>query len=342
MTEVCVVGTALNPVPTEAAWSGIESLVTYMVKGFVELGVNVTLVSVKGSLWRDWDKINLIEVPVSGSDPEKSFFDGYKNEIKDFDCVIDHSNGKRARRANRHIINVSHWLQHPYSMGYRNVVCISKAHARWTKAQYPFKGRGPQVVYNGIDPSMFPLWENKKGGEFLFFSVLGPYKGADTVLKLAVEHPEYRFGFGGRNTDYTKTVREAAEKHENITLYGEVSHEDKKKIMGQAKCLLQLPKPHNPYEQYPFMDIFPMTIIESNLTGTPSIGLAHGGVPEMIESGVNGYLCDNLEGVIEAMGKVDELNPYKCRVYAESRFNHIRMARDYLNLIDRVIERDWW
>jgi len=341
MSDVCVVGTALNPVPTEAAWSGIESLCMYQVKGFVELGLDVTLVSTEGSLWKDWDKINLIEIPVSGPDPEQSFFDGYKEQIKGYPCVIDHSNGKLARRANKRVIQVSHWLQNPFSMGYRNVVCISKAHARWTKAQYPFKGKGPEVVYNGIDSSVFPFWE-KKGDEFLFFSVLGPYKGADTVLKLALDHPEYKFGFGGRNTDYTRIVREAAEKHENITCYGEVSHEEKKEIMGRAKCLLQLPRKHNPHEMYPFMDIFPMTIVEANLVGTPAIGLSYGGVPEMMAQGVNGYLCHNLEEVLEAMEKVGEISPHSCREYAVERFNHVRLARDYLKLIDRVVSGDWW
>ena len=341
MIEVCVVGTALNPVPTEAAWSGIESLCTYMVKGLVELGVDVTLVSVEGSLWKDWDKINLIEVPVSSDDPEKCFYEGYKDRIKDYPCVIDNSNGKLARFANKRTINVSHWLQHPVSMGFRNVVCISKAHAKWTRAQYPFRDRGPVVVMNGIDPGLFP-WEDDKGYEFLFFSVLGPYKGADTVLKLALEHPEYEFGFGGRNTEYTKVVQEAAEKHGNITCYGEVSHDEKKRIMRHARALLQLPKRFNPYEMYPFMDILPMTIIEANLCGTPVIGLAEGGTPEMIEDGVNGYLCHSLDEVVEAMEKVDQVKPIDCRRFAEERFSYIRMAREYLALVERVKSGDWW
>jgi len=341
MTDVCVVGTALNPVPTEAAWSGIESLVTYQVKGFVELGVDVTLISVEGSLWKEWDEINLVEIPVEGPDPEKSFYEGYAPYIKDYPCVIDHSNGKLARRANKRIINVSHWLQAPFSMGYRNVVCISKAHARWTKAQYPFKGKGPEVIYNGIDPSVFPFWE-KKGDEFLFFSVLGPYKGADTVMGLALEYPEFKFGFGGRNTDYTRIVREMAEKHENITCYGEVSHDEKKEIMGRAKALLQLPRKHNPHEQYPFMDIFPMTIIEANLVGTPAIGLGFGGVPEMIEHGRNGFLVNDVSQVRHYMDHVDEISPHDCRDYAVGRFNHIRMAQDYTKLIERVKRGDWW
>jgi len=341
MTEVCVIGTALNPVPTEAPWSGIESLVTYMVRGFVKLGVDVTLVSVDGSLWKGWEAINLVEVPVKGGDVEGEFYQGYREAVADYPCVIDHSNGKLARKANRRVIQVSHWLQHPVSMGYRNVVCISKAHARWTHAQYPFKDRRPEVVYNGIDPTLFPYTE-EKGDYFLFFSVLGPYKGADTVMELAHKHPQYKFGFGGRNTTYTEVVKREAMDHPNILFFGEVSHQRKKEIMGEAKALIQPAKPFNPRARYPFMDIFPMTIVEANLCGTPVIGLANGGVPEMIEDGVNGFLCRSVDEIVEAMGRVDEIDPEDCRRYAEERFNHIRMAKDYLKLVDRVVQGDWW
>lgn len=340
--EVCVVGTALNPVPTATAWSGIESLCSYMCKGFVELGVDVTLVSVEGSLWKDWDEINLIEVPVKGPDLEKNFYEGYKDKIRKFPCVVDNSNGKLARLANRRVIQISHWLQSPISMGYKNVVCISKAHARWTKAQYPRDlHKEPQVVYNGIDPSMFPFQE-EKGEELLFFSVMGEYKGTDTVLQLAKEHPDFKFGFGGRNTTYSGVIKEASQKYSNITFYGEVSHNRKKEIMGKAKALLQLPKPFNPNVQFPFMDIFPMTIVEANLCGTATIGLAVDGVVEMLEDGVNGFLCKDLHEVVKAIHRLDEISAKKCREYAERRFNHIRMARDYLALYDRVVAGDGW
>lgn len=340
--EVCVVGTAINPVPTATAWSGIESLVTYMCRGFVELGADVTLVSVEGSLWKDWDKINLIEVPVKGPDLEKSFFEGYRHHIKRFPCVIDNSNGKLARLANRKVIQTSHWLQSPISMGYKNVVCISKAHARWTKAQYPPSvKKEPKVILNGIDPSMFPFQE-EKGEEFLFLSVLGPYKGADIALDIAKEHPEFAVGFAGRNTTYSDVVKKASEKYVNIKFYGEVSHEYKKQLMGNAKALLQPAKPHNPYEQYPFMDILPMTLIESGLCGTCGIGLAHGGVPEIIEDGLNGYLCKDKEGMVEAMSRAGEIKPKDCREYAEKNFGHIQMAKQYLELVDRVVSGDGW
>ena len=348
--KICIVGTAINPIPSNIAWTGIESLCQYLVKGLVELGQEVTLISVEGSLWKNWDKIELIEIPVKGPDVEQSFYEGYREYVKGFEGVVhDHSNGKMARLVNPRTLGTMHWLQTPLAMGYRNVVCISNAHRKWTVAQYPLnlraEGRGPAVVYNGIDQSMFPLSKDH-GEELLFFSVLGPYKGADTVLNLALKHPEYRFGFGGRNTTYSDVVKKAAETHPNITFYGEVSHDEKKRIMGGAKALLQLAKPFNRRDQYPFMDIFPLTLCEANLCGTPVIGLAIDGVAEMIGDGENGVLCGSVPEVEVALvgfaGGLVSIPPESCRGYAEKRFSHIRMARDYVNLYRRVEAGDFW
>lgn len=338
--KICVVGTAINPVPTDVAWSGIESLVTYLTKGLVELGNEVTLVSVKGSLWKDWSELNLIEVPVVGPDIEKSFYDGYKDKIRDFDCVIDNSNGKLARTANRKVIQISHWIQHPLSMGYRNVVCISQAHAQWTREHYLDKRKKPEVVYNGVDPAAFPIGKDKTD-EFLFLSVLAPYKGADIALNIALEHPEFTIGFAGRNTSYTDTVKRAAEEHSNVKFYGEVSHDYKKVLMGKAKALLQPSKPYNPYERFPFLDIFPMTIVEANLCGTSAIGLANGGVPEMIEDGTNGYLVKSQEEMVEAMRKID-IHWSLPRGFAIEQFHYHRMCKQYLNLAEKVARGENW
>lgn len=349
MTKVCVIGTDVNPVPTEVAWSGIESLVTYQVKGFVELGLDVTLVSMKGSKWKDWDKIKLVEIDIPRDcDREKVFFEGYRNVIQNFDgAVIDHSNGKLAWSANNRTINVTHWLQYPGSMAFKNVVCISRCHADWARSCYPrniaSSGRGPEIVYNGMDPSTFPFVDRDgKGDENLFFSVLGPYKGADTVIELAHRLPQYKFAFGGRNSDYSDVVKREAAEHKNIIFYGEVSHDKKKEIMGRARVLFQLPKRFNPQDRYPFMDILPMTIIEANLCGTPIIGLNEGGVPEMIENGVNGIVCGNIDEVIRAIDTIGSIDNKKCREYAENRFSYIRMAKDYIKLIERVQRGETW
>ena len=345
--RVCVIGSSVNPVPTAVPWSGIELMVTCLVKGLVELGHDVALVSVEGSLWKNWDAIDLIEVKVTGPDIEKSFFDGYKGKIADFDCVIDNSNGKMARLANPRTINVSHWLQDPGAMGFKNVVCISEAHRKWTLEQYRLRGvqGSVMVVYNGIDPSMYPFREDK-GDEFLFLSVMGEYKGADTVLDLAKRHPEYRFGFAGRTTAFSETVKREAGVRSNISYYGEVAHERKKELMGRARALLQLPKKYDPSARFPFMDIFPMTIIEANLCGTPVIGLAIDGVPEMIRQNINGILCGDLECVERAIEGLSDgtiyIPPKSCRAYAEEKFSHIRMASDYARLCHLVASGRSW
>ena len=127
-----------------------------------------------------------------------------------------------------------------------------------------------------------------------------------------------------------------------MVCYGEVDHDTKKLLMGKAKALLQPAKPYNPYEQFPFMDILPMTLIESGLCGTGGIGFSEGGVPEIIEHGVNGFLCKDKEEMVEAMRHVDEIKPRTCREHMEKHFGYIRMAKDYLQLSDRVASGMWW
>ncbi|MDJ1491952.1 glycosyltransferase [Cytophagaceae bacterium DM2B3-1] len=48
-------------------------------------------------------------------------------------------------------------------------------------------------------------------------------------------------------------------------------------------------------------DNLPNTVLESLLCGTPVIGFPIGGIPDMIESGINGFLCDNVS--VDALAK---------------------------------------
>ena len=62
----------------------------------------------------------------------------------------------------------------------------------------------------------------------------------------------------------------------------------------------------------------------------------------MMEDGVNGYMAHDISQVRYFMDHVHKISPQSCRDYAVERFNHIRMAGDYMKLIDRVKTGDWW
>lgn len=72
--------------------------------------------------------------------------------------------------------------------------------------------------------------------------------------------------------------------------------------------------------------------------GTPIIAFRRGSVPELIEDGVTGYIVDDIEGALEALGKIPAFDRRRCRRVFEERFTASRMARDYHNVYCRVIE----
>ena len=80
-------------------------------------------------------------------------------------------------------------------------------------------------------------------------------------------------------------------------------------------------------------DNLPNTIIESLLCGTPVIGFPTGGVPEMIEHGKNGLLCEQISP--DALGE-----GIKNFLEAPSKFERDIIRKDALRKYDSTIQLD--
>ena len=82
-----------------------------------------------------------------------------------------------------------------------------------------------------------------------------------------------------------------------------------------------------------------MVMIEAMASGTPVVALRRGAVPEIVEDGVNGFICaepDELPAAIERAGEID---PDICRQVVENRFSLQTMARGYEEVYLGAIER---
>ena len=71
---------------------------------------------------------------------------------------------------------------------------------------------------------------------------------------------------------------------------------------------------------------FGLVMIESLAAGTPVIALRRGSVPEVIEDGVTGFICDDVDEMVSAVGRLDEIDPDECRRQA-ARFSAEAMCR---------------
>jgi glycosyltransferase involved in cell wall biosynthesis len=80
-----------------------------------------------------------------------------------------------------------------------------------------------------------------------------------------------------------------------------------------------------------------LVLIEAMACGTPAIAYRCGSVPELVEEGLTGFIVDDLNAAVEAAAKVQDLDRRRCRQRFEERFSAERMARDYLQVYERIL-----
>jgi glycosyltransferase involved in cell wall biosynthesis len=80
---------------------------------------------------------------------------------------------------------------------------------------------------------------------------------------------------------------------------------------------------------------FGIVMAEAMACGTPVIGLSNGSVPEVIDNGITGYVCDSTEEMVEAVNNIDKINRATVRSETERRFSSKVIAGNYLQLYNK-------
>ena len=80
-------------------------------------------------------------------------------------------------------------------------------------------------------------------------------------------------------------------------------------------------------------------MIEALACGTPVVAFRGGSVAEVIEHGTTGFFVDSIPDAVAAVGALGRLSRAACRRAFEARFTVERMAREYLAIYARLIER---
>jgi len=110
---------------------------------------------------------------------------------------------------------------------------------------------------------------------------------------------------------------------------GEITEKQKADFLGNAYAYLfpiDWPEP------------FGLTMIEAMACGTPTIAFNCGSVPEVMVDGVTGFIVSDLEGAVKAVEETVSLDRAACRSSYEQRFTDSRMAEQYLELYETVVE----
>ena len=80
---------------------------------------------------------------------------------------------------------------------------------------------------------------------------------------------------------------------------------------------------------------------EANACGTCVIGSRDGAIPEILQDGVSGFICDTVEEMVSSVKKVDTIKPENCRKNAE-RFSREISARNYVEAYRNILSGSEW
>ena len=80
-------------------------------------------------------------------------------------------------------------------------------------------------------------------------------------------------------------------------------------------------------------------MIEALACGTPVIGFPRGSVPEIIVEGETGFIVEDIDRAVEAVGKIAQISRARCRREFEQRFTDRHMAEDYIRIYQQLLSR---
>ena len=200
-------------------------------------------------------------------------------------------------------------------------------------ATFPARGALPPILH-GIDVASYAFEPEPSGGYLLFLGRFSKAKGADRAVE-AARRAGRRLILAGKidaaDAEHVRMTIEPLFDDDQVRYVGEVDGADKRALLAGADALLF------PIE---WDEPFGLVMVEALSSGTPVIGFRRASVPEVVEDGRTGFVVDDLDGMVEAIGRIDEIDRRACRSAAETHFTVARMVDDveamYRSVLDRV------
>lgn len=160
-------------------------------------------------------------------------------------------------------------------------------------AQGGFNTSKLKVLCNFIDVDKCRRGDYHKEDYYCFVGRLSHEKGARTLIEAANQLPFPVKIIGGG--PLMSELKEVA--HDNVEFVGFKQWDDIKELVGRARFTVI---PSEWYENNP------MSVIEAECLGTPVLGARIGGIPELIDEGVNGMTFESRDAA-DLRGKISQM-----------------------------------
>jgi glycosyltransferase involved in cell wall biosynthesis len=166
------------------------------------------------------------------------------------------------------------------------------------------------TIYNGLELNAYQHAPRRNDGYLAFIGRIHPEKGPALAVEIArrTARPlRVAAKIDPFDIDYYRSDIEPLFATNDVLFVGELDEPFKPAFYAGAAATLfpsDWPEP------------FGLVMIESMAAGTPVIALRRGSVPEIIIDRVTGFICEDVDEMVEAVDHVDQLDPAACRRHA--------------------------
>lgn len=341
--RVAVVSSPYIPVPP-VKYGGTEQVVYHLIKGLKELGHHPILFGPGDS------KVDCEIIPIC----DKATYFGVTDEERDAVAAKVEAiklNTKELLRKNIDKFDIIH--SHAFDLiDFQDVPNLTTIHGVIDFKHLEFFERRKHlyfvsisqnqqdsfpslqyagVAYNGLDPQPFPFVSEPED-YVCFLGRMDHEKNPHLAIQLALKMG-IKIKIGGKidyiGRDYfEKEIRPYLD-HPLVEFLGELDFVSKIDLISKAKCNLH---------PTGFREPFGLSVLESAYCGTPSVAIARGAMPELIENGRTGILVEDYVEAYHHMDEVFKMDRNYISQRARSLFNYQSMTKQYLVAYQKVIE----
>jgi glycosyltransferase involved in cell wall biosynthesis len=186
------------------------------------------------------------------------------------------------------------------------------------------------VVHNGIDLDGYPC-RDVKDDFLVYIGRANPDKGPAIAIEIARRAELPLAMIVKKNEPFEKAYWDevvAPHLNDEVEVYEQVSHHCKVDLLARARAMvfpIQWPEP------------FGLVMVEAMACGTPVVACPAGAAAEVIEEGVTGFLRDSIDDLVDAVTRVGECSPGRCRDRVAERYSTDVMVRGYEALFEALV-----